>query len=625
MINKNELISRLNAALISQLKGEQLILLPQLTENELSTLPAEQILLYDNFRQMQKQLMDAGQFVLNLSNGKLNTEIPKSNAINAPIKALHASLRHLKWQMQQLSHGDYNQKTNFLGEFSTVFNGLAEALKKKELIQAELNERDSVLKMISDNISDVIWVLDLDLKLTYISPSILNLRGYTAEDVMDQSLEERLTPDSLELVYDEIKQANERVSSGQAFGNVTLIVEQPRKDGSSVWVELVIGPVFDADNKLVGYSGISRDVTARRKAELALIESEQKFKILSQTTSSGIYVYLNQKFFMVNPAFESITEYSADELKDLGIADLVHPDFIEMVSKRAQERMEGKEPQSSYEIKIITKTGKVKWLDLSAGFINFFGKPAILGSIFDISHQKQIQIELERNLITKDKFLSIIGHDLIGPIGSINQLLDLITDKDFEISYEEREKTIESIKSTAANVFNLLENLLNWTRTQSGSFPFHPRFLNLNKLIKDNVSLFKSSAENKQIEIVYNSDIQVDAWFDFEMVNAIIRNLLNNAIKFSFVRGIITICSGVSGENFWVSIQDEGTGIEPGVMEHLFALDRGYKSSTGTQGETGTGLGLILCAEFAKKHGGYVEVSSETGKGSTFTVKLPMH
>ncbi|HAH59339.1 MAG TPA: hypothetical protein DCL86_14430, partial [Bacteroidales bacterium] len=130
MINKNELISRLNAALISQLKGEQLILLPQLTENELSTLPAEQILLYDNFRQMQKQLMDAGQFVLNLSNGKLNTEIPKSNAINAPIKALHACLRHLKWQMQQLSHGDYNQKTNFLGEFSTVFNGLAEALKK---------------------------------------------------------------------------------------------------------------------------------------------------------------------------------------------------------------------------------------------------------------------------------------------------------------------------------------------------------------------------------------------------------------------------------------------------------------------------------------------------------------
>lgn len=624
MTDNNELINRLNAVITLQLKGDQVALLPQLTKSELATLPAEQVMLYDNFRQMQEQLMETGKFVLDLSNGKLDAAVPKSNAVNAPIKALHASLRHLKWQMQQLAGGDYNQKTDFLGEFSEVFNGLALALKNKELIQAELNERNSVLKMMSDNISDVIWVLDINLKLTYISPSVLRLRGYTAAEVMNQSLEERLTPDSAKLATAAIKRANELLSSGQPFENTALVVEQPCKDGSTVWTELVIGLVYNSENELVGYSGVSRDITAKRKAELALIESEQKFKILSQTTSSGIYVYLNHKFFMVNPAFEAILEYSAEELKDLGVKDLVHPDFIQMVSNRAEERIEGKAPQNRYEIKVITKTGKVKWLDLSAGFINFLGKPAILGSIFDISHQKQIQIELERSLITKDKFLSIIGHDLIGPIGSINQLLEMITDQDFELSPEEKEKTFESVKTTAANVFNLLENLLNWTRTQSGSFPFNPGFFNLNKLIKDNINLFKSSAENKNIQIVYSNTLQVDAWFDFEMVNAIIRNLLNNAIKFTFHGGTITIHSGISGENFWVSIQDEGIGMEPEVMEHLFALDRGYKSSAGTQGETGTGLGLILCAEFAKQHGGYVKVASEFGKGSIFTVNLPI-
>lgn len=532
-------------------------------------------------------------------------------------------MRHLKWQMTQLTLGDYNQKTNFLGEFSDAFNGLAEALYKKQLLQVALTERDSILKLISDNISDVIWITDINLNITFITPSIERLRGYTADEILKQSLEERLTPQSAKLAREAIQSAKKSYDLGHPFENLVLIVEQPCKDGSTIWIELVVGPVFNAEKELVGYSGVSRDITARRAAELALSESEQKFRILSQTTSSGIYVYESQKFIMVNPAFEHIMEYSAEELKNLSIRDLVHPDFASEVENRAIQRLEGKEPTSRYEIKAITKSGKVKWLDMSAGVINFLGKPAILGSIFDISHQKLIQSELEKSLITKDKFLSIIGHDLIGPLGSVNQLLELVTDTEFEMNIEDKEKILQSIKSTSKNVFSLLENLLNWTRAQSGSFPYNPGYFNLNKLINDNISLFKSSADNKNLTIEYQCNHQVDAWFDLEMVNAIIRNLLNNALKFSNPEGRIIISSGTTGKNIWVSVQDEGIGMEAGVMEQLFALERSYKSMPGTLGEAGTGLGLLLCNEFAKRHGGYIEVSSEPGKGSTFTVKIP--
>lgn len=624
MEQSGDIINRINQTLEQHLKDGQLEIMPLLTVEELETIPADTVLLYNNFRQLQLQLAETGAFALDISTGKLDGKSPSGNALNSPLKSLHSNLRHLRWQMLQIADGDYNQKTDFLGDFSDSFNRLIQTLRSKEEIQRELSKTGSILKLISDNISDVIWVLDINLKLTYISPSVERLRGYSPEEIMNQTLNEWIMPASMEQITSLINVALKAARLGRKLKNSTLVVELPCKNGSTVWTELVVGPLYNSRDELSGYSGVSRDITARRETELALIESEQKFKILTQTTSSGIYVYRNQTFEMVNPAFEAMLGYTADELKYLGLKDLVHPDFIDVVTQRAAARFDGSATYSRYEIKAITKTGKIKWLDLSAGLINFFGKPAILGSVFDISHQKKIQLELERTLTTKDKFFSIIGHDLKGPLATINQLLEMITDPYYELSQEEQEKTIFMVKSTAANLFSLLDNLLTWARTQSSSFPFKPRLFNLNTLIKLNIDLFKSSAENKNIRIVFDIAKQVDAVFDYEMMNAIIRNLINNAMKYSFFGNSIFIEAAMSGNRFWVSVRDEGVGMQQEVIDHLFALDRDYKSTIGTQGENGTGLGLILCAEFAKQHGGYIKVDSEPLKGSTFIVNMPV-
>jgi signal transduction histidine kinase len=223
---------------------------------------------------------------------------------------------------------------------------------------------------------------------------------------------------------------------------------------------------------------------------------------------------------------------------------------------------------------------------------------------------------------TKDKFFAIIAHDLRGPTSSLAILLEHLSKSFDEYSAEELKGIMLTLYQSAENVSNLLENLLIWAQSQVARIEYRPGVLNLTDVLQSSVKGLNHSAENKQIDIKVISDDQIFVMADPDMVQTIVRNILNNAIKFTNRGGSVTIKSVVTGKNtVTVSIADNGVGIEKSKLTRLFDIDNS-EHTKGTENEMSTGLGLILVKEFVEKNKGKLTIESEKDKGTTVSFTL---
>jgi len=236
---------------------------------------------------------------------------------------------------------------------------------------------------------------------------------------------------------------------------------------------------------------------------------------------------------------------------------------------------------------------------------------------------KKYAEELNQLNTTKDKFFSIIAHDLKNPFITILGFSDLLQTDYADLSDEERLFYIEEMKKSAEISHTLLQNLLLWSRSQTGRIEFNPQKINLQTLVDSNCALMKSTANRKQINIKCEVANELTVYSDEDMLNTVFRNLITNAIKFSNKGGEVIISSNVSDSFAEITVADFGTGMDKNIKENLFKLDS-TQSVPGTDNESGTGLGLILCKEFVEKNGGKIWVESELGKGSKFFFTLPL-
>lgn len=236
---------------------------------------------------------------------------------------------------------------------------------------------------------------------------------------------------------------------------------------------------------------------------------------------------------------------------------------------------------------------------------------------------KKVADELKILNTTKDKFFSIIAHDLKNPFITILGFSDLLLTDYSELSDDERKFYLEEMKKSAEVSHNLLQNLLQWSRSQTGRIEFHPTSIPLANLVKVNMELLETTAARKGISILYDIQKDLSVFADEDMLNTVIRNLITNAIKFTNSEGKITIRAEEQGKYAEVSVIDSGVGMDDSVLANLFRLDVSH-TSFGTNSEAGTGLGLILCKEFIEKQGGRIWVESELGKGSKFNFYLPL-
>lgn len=259
-------------------------------------------------------------------------------------------------------------------------------------------------------------------------------------------------------------------------------------------------------------------------------------------------------------------------------------------------------------------------LALAAALALFFNK------------RKQSLVLEEKNAVisevnaSKDRFFSIIAHDLRNPVGAIKLSAEFI-DENFQLFDDnDKHEFFTEIRKAATHIHSLLENLLTWARSQSGKIQFNPDLANINFLIGANVSLLKTHADNKSIKLIQECPESLECIIDVDMINTVLRNLLTNAIKFTNFAGEVKVIAKIenykNGDYVKISIVDNGVGMSAENIDKLFRIDNS-SSTPGTDKETGTGLGLILCKEFVEKHNGKIWVESELNKGSAFNFTLP--
>ncbi|GIZ07787.1 sensor histidine kinase KdpD [Flavobacterium sp. UMI-01] len=255
-------------------------------------------------------------------------------------------------------------------------------------------------------------------------------------------------------------------------------------------------------------------------------------------------------------------------------------------------------------------------------FLIVFVMMTISGVGYLLLLQEEKEIQIKKLLDDKDRFFSIIAHDLRGPFNGIIGLSELLLENDHELDTKETNEFIQMIHQSSKNAFSLLDNLLTWARSQTGNLEFRPQKIEVSTIIDKTIHLLTNIAKNKNITI--QSEIAPHQYViaDKDMLETVFRNLISNAVKFTENNGTIVLSMKKENDQIIFSVQDNGIGIAPEKITKLFAINQ-RNNSLGTNNETGTGLGLMLCKDFVEKHGGKIWVQSQVGEGSTFMFSIP--
>lgn len=243
-----------------------------------------------------------------------------------------------------------------------------------------------------------------------------------------------------------------------------------------------------------------------------------------------------------------------------------------------------------------------------------------------LAEKNQIIEESEHELrllnASKNKFFSIIAHDLKNPLHSVMGYSMLLSSEYEKFTESERRKFANDINQSTNSIFRLLQNLLEWTRSQTGQLSFEPKEVEFKKLLGNSVNVLYSVAKQKNITINFDFDEKLRLFADPQMIETVLRNLINNAIKFTPENGKIAVYAQENGQKVEVKISDSGIGISENELQNLFRIDSKVKRK-GTNNEDGSGLGLILCKEFVEKNNGNIWVESSPGCGSSFFFSIP--
>jgi PAS domain S-box-containing protein len=274
--------------------------------------------------------------------------------------------------------------------------------------EEKLRESEKKYRLLADHVHDVIFVLDMNLNYTYVSPSVKVLRGYEPEEVMKQALLEALTPSSLDLANRTLSEVMELEETEHRAINTswTLQLEIRRKDGTTVWTEVNVSLIRNENQQPVGILGVIRDITERRKVGRALLESEEQYRLVVENAKESIIITQDIKVVFVNSAAIGMVGYSKEILTSKSFTDFIHPDDISMVVDHHLRRIKGEEVPPVYPFRIIGRDGTVIWCEINAAVIEWKGKPATLLFLTNITERRKADEELHQTLDSLRKAVS---------------------------------------------------------------------------------------------------------------------------------------------------------------------------------------------------------------------------
>ena len=377
---------------------------------------------------------------------------------------------------------------------------------------------------------------------------------------------------------------------------------------------------------------IVRDISIIRDAQIKTIKSEFYLRSVIESTADGILVIDNKgKVVTKNSQFDkkwSIPKAICESHDDKQLLDFVLDQLI-----NPQEFLD--------KVNMLYRTN-----DTILDFIYFkdhriferFSSPLLINnqnegriwSFRDVTDRKNADTEIQNKneqlkLVNaeKDKFFSILAHDLRSPFNTLLGFSEILTDELDSMTLKEIKTIAERLKNAATNVFSLLENLLEWSNLERGLTRFNPVSFNLMPEVLDCLTSTSDTAKNKEVSIHINIAEEICVYGNKNMLKSIIRNLVNNAIKFCYKNGEIDIAAKVmEGGIIELSVRDSGIGMSKEICDNLFRIDINTNRK-GTEGESSTGLGLVICKDMVERQGGTIWTESEEGHGSTFFFTLP--
>jgi PAS domain S-box-containing protein len=498
--------------------------------------------------------------------------------------------------------------------------GYIQDITESKNYETDIKIAQQLYQDLVETSQDLIFQCDAEGQFVFVNNAWEKALGYKYNEMIGRKFPEFILP---EMVEEVILNFTTRIyDEGSITGFESIFVS---KDGFHVYLKINARVVVNENGTISGIRGNGYDITDKRNAEdLARHKSEELKNFFDLTRELLSVGDINGTFLRVNPEWSRVLGYSISEIRHKTAYDFVHPDDLEITKIATKELNE--------QGKLLNFTNRWR---CSNGHYKFIEWRSVQkrGAVYSAARDITSRIELEESLrkannelreinAQKDKFLYIIAHDIRNPLSNILGFIEILTTHFHENSKEENYHIIRLLNANSNALYELIENLLNWALSQSGKIKYVPGIIPLQNMVSKAINQVKSLAQIKNIEIYADIPSSAFVWADEVMILTVMRNLISNAIKFSFPNSSIQINYSQEDPFVTLEVKDNGVGINSDILQNLFSVET-TSSTPGTAGECGTGFGLPLCRELMKLHNGSVYAQSEPGKGSSFFIKIP--
>jgi len=489
-------------------------------------------------------------------------------------------------------------------------------ITERKLIENALIESETRFKGLFDNAKDGIIIHDKNFKIIDVNPYVSQILEYNYKELINFEFVSIISNEYFN------KLSAEKILEK----NKTIELEVFTKNNKKIYIQLSLSrlSIANSDN----YLSIIRDITEQKIAEDQLKKSEEKYRTLTELLPATVCeLDLSGNFIFKNKNSYQMFGYEFSDNLDNAFSTVVVSEHNKI--KENMKRIMSGEIIEGQEYTGIKKDGSHFPIMIYSSLLSQKSVPVGFRSIIiDISTRKKYEEELKsiaENLkisnATKDKMFSIIAHDLRGPIGNLKAMMELLLENPEEFELAEITEILSSLKDSSVSTYDLLENLLNWAKSQQGLIEYIPDVYDIKAITINSINSQKPNAENKKIKIINHIPQGIKVICDVNMIRTVLRNLISNAIKFTKENGKIEISHILDNKTVTISVKDTGIGIETQNISKIFNENE-YFTTYGTNREKGSGLGLNLCKEFIEKNNGKIWVESTYGQGATFSFSL---
>ncbi|MBN1236676.1 MAG: PAS domain S-box protein [Methanotrichaceae archaeon] len=495
------------------------------------------------------------------------------------------------------------------------------AIRQRSGTEKELKESEQKYRELSVQLPQTTFELDALGNLIFLNSFGCRVLGYTHDDLLaGLSILQIVAEDDKENLSEDIKLAMQ--------GNPQVKEYRLKKKDGSTFPAIAYSIPTVKEGRTVGLRGIFLDISERKRTELALKESENKFRVLAEKSLVGVYIVQDWKFKYVNPRFAEMFGYSVEEMiSKMSPRDIAPADDLEKIEVGIQNKSTGENGSLYYEITGMTKKGELVNILVFGSMTTYESRPAVVGTALDITERKHIEEDLmrakeaaEAAARAKSEFLANMSHEIRTPMNAVIGMTSLILGTKLN---SEQKEYLETIKNSGQSLLSIINDILDFSRIERGKIDLESRPLKLKSCIEESINLISSLAQQKGLKLQYTAegDIPETIEGDESRIRQVLVNLLSNAVKFT-EEGEIKVrakASKLADNNYeiHISVRDTGIGISQETLSRLFQPFSQADASTSRK-YGGTGLGLAISKRLVELMDGRIWVESEEGRGSTF-------